>query len=183
MRNQSNTSRQLGSKLVFVLTLSLCLCSVAQSAPLDLEAQMSPAEYRAAGLDQLTDAQRAALNAWLAKHSVPMTSASRRDETETLPLAVEPKRPGRGADFGGEQVEKKAAVVPEVVEAQIAGDFRGWDGKTLFRLTNGQIWQQRVGGRYRYRAVDPEVKIQRARFGYYLEITATGRKVGVKRVK
>lgn len=153
---------------------------------------MSPAEYRAAGLDQLTDAQRAALNAWLAKHSVPMTSASRRDETETLPLAVEsnvepkraaPEKPGRGADFGGEQVEKKAAAVPEVVEAQIAGDFRGWDGKTLFRLTNGQIWQQRVGGRYRYRAVDPEVKIQRARFGYYLEITATGRKVGVKRVK
>lgn len=187
MRNQSNASGQAGATLAVVLTLSLCFCSAAQAAPLDLEAQMSPAEYRAAGLEQLSDTQRAALNAWLAKHTVPVT-ASTYSEVDSSPGAAQPEAVARDksrrvAGFGGEQVEKKATAVPEVIQAQIAGDFRGWDGKTLFRLTNGQIWQQRVGGRYRYRAEDPEVNIQRARFGYYLELTATGRKVGVKRVK
>ncbi len=181
MRNQSNASGQLGSTLAVLLTLSLCLCSAAQAAPFDLEAQMTPAEYRAAGLEQLTDAQRAALSAWLDKHAVPVGLSNKHAAVE--PKAVAREKSRRVAGFGGEQVEKKAAAVPEVVQAQIAGEFRGWDGKTLFRLTNGQIWQQRVGGRYRYRAVDPEVNIQRARFGYYLEIKATGRKIGVKRVK
>lgn len=188
MRNQSNTVGQRGPKLTVVLTLSLFLCSLTQAAALDLEAQMSPEEYRAAGLDQLTDAQRAALSEWIAKQRIPAAAVSSSADIETRPTEVVPPpaasdNPKRIAGFGGEQVEKRAAAVAEVVEAQIAGDFRGWDGKTLFRLTNGQTWQQRVGGRYRYRAVEPKVNIHRARFGYYLEIVATGRKVGVKRVK
>lgn len=29
-----------------------------------------------------------------------------------------------------------------VIESQIDGTFEGWDGDTVFKLTNGQIWQQ-----------------------------------------
>ena len=28
------------------------------------------------------------------------------------------------------------------VESQIDGEFKGWEGETVIRLTNGQIWQQ-----------------------------------------
>ena len=29
-----------------------------------------------------------------------------------------------------------------VIESQIDGEFQGWDGETIFKLINGQIWQQ-----------------------------------------
>lgn len=29
-----------------------------------------------------------------------------------------------------------------VIETQIDGEFEGWDGETIFKLMNGQIWQQ-----------------------------------------
>ena len=30
----------------------------------------------------------------------------------------------------------------DVIESQIDGEFEGWEGETIFKLTNGQIWQQ-----------------------------------------
>ena len=30
----------------------------------------------------------------------------------------------------------------KVVESRIDGEFTGWTGSTIFRLRNGQIWQQ-----------------------------------------
>ena len=30
----------------------------------------------------------------------------------------------------------------DVIESRIDGEFEGWDGETIFKLTNGQIWQQ-----------------------------------------
>ena len=29
-----------------------------------------------------------------------------------------------------------------VIESQIDGEFEGWEGDTMFKLVNGQIWQQ-----------------------------------------
>lgn len=31
---------------------------------------------------------------------------------------------------------------PQVFESQIEGDFEGWEGETIVKLINGQIWQQ-----------------------------------------
>src|SRR6202044_232769 len=28
------------------------------------------------------------------------------------------------------------------IESSISGEFHGWDGETIFKLDNGQIWQQ-----------------------------------------
>jgi hypothetical protein len=28
------------------------------------------------------------------------------------------------------------------IETSISGGFNGWDGETIFKLSNGQIWQQ-----------------------------------------
>lgn len=73
---------------------------------------------------------------------------------------------------------------PALISARILGAFEGWDGETRFRLDNGQVWQQRVGGRYRVPArTNPEVEIERSRFGYYLKLVETGRTVGVHRVR
>jgi len=31
---------------------------------------------------------------------------------------------------------------PDYIESQIDGDFEGWEGDTIIKLMNGQIWQQ-----------------------------------------
>ncbi len=36
-----------------------------------------------------------------------------------------------------------------VIETRIDGDFEGFEGDTIFKLLNGQIWQQ-IDGRYKY---------------------------------
>ena len=35
-----------------------------------------------------------------------------------------------------------AVKVPDVIESNIDGDFRGWDGTTSFKLLNGDVWVQ-----------------------------------------
>ena len=37
-----------------------------------------------------------------------------------------------------------------VIESKIDGEFNGWEGETIFKLRNGQIWQQ-TDGRYKYK--------------------------------
>ena len=44
-----------------------------------------------------------------------------------------------------------------VIESKIDGEFNGWEGGTIFKLRNGQIWQQ-IDGRYKYKyKYSPEV--------------------------
>ena len=35
-----------------------------------------------------------------------------------------------------------ASTCSPAIESRIDGEFEGWDGETIFPLTNGQIWQQ-----------------------------------------
>lgn len=57
-----------------------------------------------------------------------------------------------------------------VIESQIDGDFSGWDGETIFKLTNGQIWQQsRYAYIYSYK-YRPRVLIFRANGGFELQV-------------
>lgn len=45
------------------------------------------------------------------------------------------------------------------IASRIDGEFEGWDGETVFKLINGQVWQQSsYSYRYRY-AYNPEVVI------------------------
>jgi hypothetical protein len=46
-----------------------------------------------------------------------------------------------------------------VLESRIDGEFTGWSGETIFRLQNGQVWQQSsYAYRYKY-AYSPRVVI------------------------
>ena len=76
--------------------------------------------------------------------------------------------------------EKAAYQLHAIIEEP----FRGWSGKTKFKLDNGQIWQQRVSGRYTYSGDDTRVVISVNGFGFYeMELLAAGRSVGVKRIQ
>lgn len=67
-------------------------------------------------------------------------------------------------------------------EMRLEGDSEGFDGETIFELTNGQKWKQveyYYNYRYRYR---PIVKIYKDGMRYYLELEGISRKVRVERI-
>lgn len=69
------------------------------------------------------------------------------------------------------------------LRAKVVGEFTGWDGKTIFKLDNGQVWRQSTPGTYRFKATDPEVIIEKALLGYKLRLVETRRSIAVRRVK
>ena len=72
---------------------------------------------------------------------------------------------------------------PDFIESQIEGEFSGWSGETIFKLTNGQIWQQSSYSytySYKYR---PKVIIFSTSRGHELQVDGMNQRIGVKRLK
>jgi len=70
-----------------------------------------------------------------------------------------------------------------VIESRIEGDFEGWDGDTVFRLQNGQIWQQ-ASYAYRYHyAYAPRVTIIPVGGGHELVVDGVSQRVRVMRLR
>ena len=109
------------------------------------------------------------------------------DEPQSVESQAEPRRSirsrigrivGRGE---GKKKQNEKQQLPSI-HTRIKGEFNGWSGQTLFVLENGQRWRQRVSGVYRHRAQSPAITIIKGRFGYYLIVDKTKRRIGVKRV-
>jgi len=76
-----------------------------------------------------------------------------------------------------------APPTPSVIESQIDGDFEGWEGETIVKLTNGQIWQQNeYQYEYCYESM-PEVLIYRSGSVYKMKVEGTDEAVEVVRLK
>ena len=148
-----------------------------------LRDKMTAEEFRAAGLDKLTAEELDYLSRWLTGRTpaaAPAVPAAPSVSTAPSEPSASPE-----ARFGREQIEREPEPdVPDQITAHLLGEFRGWNGNTIFRLDNGQVWQQRVGGKYRSKKrVDPAVIVEKGRFGYYLRLADGGRSVGVRRLK
>ena len=153
----------LRTSILFMVTLASLLASATQAAsPPPVETLMTPEDFSAAGLDKLSEAERAHLSEWLVRYREGVT--------------VGPA-PAKTSEQRSE--EKEVEIVAKVVPA-----FRGWGGSTVFRLDNGQVWQQRQDGKLRYKGDDSTVVIsQNFLGGYMLKHPATNRGVGVKRIQ
>ncbi len=123
-----------------------------------IEGLMSAEQYKAAGLDKLTPAERDALNDWLLNYTAVDAPAMLRDNEEV-----------------------KEAEQSHEVHASIKQPFKGWSGETIFYLDNGQVWRQRLQGNMHYRGDDNRVVIKKNFMGFYkMTHLATGKSVGVK---
>lgn len=72
---------------------------------------------------------------------------------------------------------------PDIIESRIDGTFEGWSGDTIFKLENGQIWQQ-VSFAYTYRyAFRPKVLIYRSGTVYRMRVDGVSTEITVKRLK
>lgn len=133
-----------------------------------LEERMSAADFRAAGLDKLSDAELAELNAWLQANM----GVSR---------ALPPGQPHPADTIGF----RAAAPTGEII-SQIDGPFTGWDGRTEFRLKNGQVWvQSDSADRYRSpKIMDQGVRIEPGMMdSWVLRPDGSNHRVKVRRIK
>lgn len=122
---------------------------------------MNAAEFDAAGLDKLSPEELAALDAWLLRYTAGEAEMLQRSNEEVREAAEEVR-----------------------IVSRLQPPFEGWDGNTLFRLENGQVWRQRQPGRYRHTGDELEVTIRRNFFGFHvLTMTSSGRSIGVEFVR
>lgn len=131
---------------------------------------MSAEDYARAGIAKLSESERAALDQWFSRYQAGELETAR---TGAVVAAIKDAR-----------AQVRSAQIAEQIEARIVGVFMGWSGKTVFRLDNGQVWRQRLPGKYQHRGEpNPAVVISRNVLGFYvLTVTESGRRTGIERV-
>jgi len=75
-----------------------------------------------------------------------------------------------------------AVPTPSVIESQVDGEFSGWEGETIVKLMNGQIWQQ-MEYHYEYHyAYMPKVLVYPSGGGFKMKVEGTSQAIGVQRL-
>lgn len=144
----------------------------------DLQQQMSPAEFKAAGLDKLNAAELATLNRWLQGKVEAATTeavaAVREEAREEGRQEVIVKNRGF-FDFGSS----------EPISGVLQGEFRGFGKGRIYVLENGQQWEQTdatsISG---VRKQSPKVSISPGVMGvWYLKVEGVNTQPKVRRTK
>jgi hypothetical protein len=69
------------------------------------------------------------------------------------------------------------------IESKIDGEFNGWNGETIFKLTNGQIWQQSSYAYTYHYAYMPKVTIYKINNKYKMIVEGVKGSIEVKQIK
>ena len=96
-----------------------------------------------------------------------------RNDAKSIDSAKAGEKPPSPVRVGG----------PDLVESQIDGEFSGWEGETIFKLTNGQIWQQSSYAytyTYSYR---PKVMIFKVGGNYQMKVDGVDGRIGVTQLR
>ena len=136
-----------------------------------IEQQMTPEQFRAAGLDQLSAEQLANLNAWLNRTlDVETTRAAEQAKQE-----VEDENRGF-LNFGSN----------ESVTGHVQGTFSGFAKGRHYTLDNGQVWRQTDSASLAgVQLQNPAVEISPSLIGsaWYMKIAGYNTRAKVERVK
>ncbi len=156
--------------IALFMTLLVSVTGAAdESDPPNVKSLMTPEDYAASGLDKLTPAEREHLSEWVERY---------REGAVVGPVVRKKPSEMNEEEKAEYQKEREAVIVAKVVPA-----FTGWSGKTIFRLDNGQVWQQRQPGKLRYDGPDSTVTLTANFLGkYVLKHEDTGRGIGVQRI-
>jgi len=70
----------------------------------------------------------------------------------------------------------------QVIETRIDGEFEGWEGETIFKMRNGQIWQQSSYAYMYHYAYSPEVIIYKTSSGYEMKVDGVKETINVVQI-
>lgn len=123
---------------------------------------------RQTGIGSLTESQKEALNRWLTSYTIRVYNADQKRTVESPSFTT---------------ASRSSTSCSPAIETTIDGTFNGWDGETIFKLSNGQIWQQsEYSYNYAY-AYRPDVTIFQTSGGCKLRVEDEDEMIFVKRIK
>lgn len=155
----------------FLLLSIVAAPLLAQQTARPIEQQMTPEQFRAAGLDKLDATELANLNAWLNR---TLDVATSKAVVQAKKAVVEESR--GFFHFGSE----------EPIVARIKGEFRGFAEGRSYTLENGQVWKQVDDASLAaVRLASPQVTIKPAKLGnvWFLRVDGYNTRAKVQRVK
>jgi len=89
----------------------------------------------------------------------------------------------RGGTSNPIENPKQDSKSQSVIESRIEGEFTGWEGETVFKLSNGQIWQQSSYAYTYHYAYSPSVLIVKNGSGYIMQVEGVSGKITVRRLR
>jgi len=127
---------------------------IKSTSPFMLQQYMTQSEFQASGLSKLSPEELESLNTWFSSFAVKLYT-----QLNTTPTSG------------------------SVIESRIDGDFSGWDGDTIFKLDNGQIWQQESYAYTYHYAYHPKILIYKSEGSYKMKVDGVDSTITVKRLK
>jgi hypothetical protein len=164
--------------------------------------QLTPEERRAAGVDQITPAQQAALDGLAGRFAREGARQAREQVKQEVREQVkqevreqvkqevrEEAKHELKADQKAHEESRLGLPVEDkdaVIASRIVGRFNGWSGGAIFQLENGQTWVQANNDDSLWVPTmeNPEVEIRSAKLGgWKLYLKGKGFWLRVRRVK
>lgn len=149
-----------------------------------IASEMSAAERSATGLDKLSAAELAQLDAWLARRDAD--NADLPDAPAVVDARIaEAREAGRREALADTQGMRPAPEAREPIESTITGPFQGFGQGREFTLANGQVWKQTdattLAGA---RGTDVGVRIRPSMLGaWWLQVDGYNRQAKVERIR
>jgi hypothetical protein len=155
--------------IVLMLGALIGIGVVAAQSHLTIKAEdvMTAQELKDTGLSSLTSTQRKSFDEWLNRYTNTVYNIATNQNVK---------------ESNARPTEVRGVCAP-AVESTIAGEFNGWEGETIFKLDNGQIWQQ-VDYSYTYSySYRPDVTIYQVSGGCRMKVEDEDETIMVKRIK
>ncbi len=173
-------------KAFLLCMLGVVVCAVPARAEDAFSRRLTAEQLRSAGLDQLTPAQLAALDALVRADRVQGVAQQKEKTRAELRAEVKAEVKAEATQQARVEVRKEMQQERENetrILGKIVGKFSGWEGATQFKLENGQVWRQNEPGVYYTKPVDsPAVLIEKV-YGSWRLYAQDGGWVRVVRIK
>jgi hypothetical protein len=161
---QESTSRSAEEQAVQEKTDQAGNEKVSRRPARSVQELMTPDEFKAAGLDKLSEDELQHLDAWLQGYR--QTTEKRVSEQVEKKATEEIKK-------ATEQAKARAPkLMVERVVSRVDGTLGGLTGHTVIKLEDGTVWKQaNIDDRYHPQVTDhPMVSVSHSAFGYKMRV-------------
>lgn len=175
------------------LLLLLILSSAISNASENIFDEMDKETSVSTGIIKLSQSERMALSQWLLNTEKKTKQISRekiKQEVKTELIAENQANKKQEAEIIRQNKIKnmgfrKEESTRDNIHSAIVGEFKGWQGRNIFKLENGQIWKQAESSSfYIPKRNNPDITIKpKSMNTWMLYVDGFGRGVRVKRIK